>query len=75
MKKINIQRDIESRRNMVQTVIPTREFETIVEPIKEEDYAESENVQGAASDTGATACEKPKKRRRATEGDVQALPV
>jgi hypothetical protein len=75
MKKINIQRDLESRRNMVQAVVPAVKIETVVEPIKAEEYAESEDVPGTAPDAGAPAGEKPKKRKRATEGDVPALPV
>ncbi|GAB6013567.1 hypothetical protein [Viscerimonas tarda] len=75
MKKINIQRDIDSRRNMAKAVMPVMGIETEVKPVKEENDAESEVVHRATPDTGAPAGEKTKKRRRTSEGDIQALPV
>jgi hypothetical protein len=75
MKKINIQRDLESRRNISQTIPLARDFETEVEPIKETENAESEVIQGYEDDPGAIAGEKPKKRKRASAGDIPALPV
>jgi hypothetical protein len=77
MRKINIQRDLESRRNISQIMPPVREFETEVEreKEKEEENAESEVIQGNADDTVASAGEKPKKRKRTPAGDLPALPV
>jgi hypothetical protein len=60
---------------MAQAIVPVREFEARVKPEKEKENAESETVQRDAHDTVANTGEKPKKRKRATTGDVQTLPV
>jgi hypothetical protein len=74
MKKVNIQRDLESRRNMAQATVPARVFETNIEVRNEEknevNDAESEAVPGNEDDTVATAGEKAKKRRRASAGNL-----
>jgi hypothetical protein len=75
MRKINVQRDLESRRHIAQTMPSVRDLETTVEIVKEEENAESEVTPGHEDDSGAIAGEKPKKRKRASAGDVQALPV
>jgi hypothetical protein len=76
MKKVNIQRDLESRRNMIQAIAPAKVFEMSIETVKkEEDNAESETVPGNEDDTVATAGEKAKKRRRTSAGNLEAFPV
>jgi hypothetical protein len=75
MRKINVQRDLESRRNISQTMPLARDFETVTETVKEEENAESEVIPGQEDDPGAIAGEKQKKRKRTPAGDVQALPV
>jgi hypothetical protein len=70
MKKINIQRDVESRRNMAQAFSPVKGFETEVEPIKQENDAESEKKDGQADNAGAPTGKKPEKGRRTTQGNV-----
>jgi hypothetical protein len=69
----NVQLAVTSVSKLI--ITPIRKQEIVVEPIKEENDAESEDVQGTADNAGAPASEKPKKRKRTTEGDVQALPV
>jgi hypothetical protein len=76
MRKINIQRDLESRRNMTQVTVPAKEFETTTtEAIKEEANAESETVPGDTDNTVAPSVKKPEKRKRTSGGDVPALPL
>ena len=68
MKRINIQRDVESRKSIEQELPLV--LETVIEPIKEEQYAESETIPESEADTSSAAEPQPKKRRRKTEGDV-----
>jgi hypothetical protein len=75
MRKINIQRDLESRRKMQPSIAPARELENTDETVKNKDNAESKVVSGNEDDTTASAGEKPKKRKRTSTGDVPALPV
>jgi hypothetical protein len=74
MKKINIQRDVESRKNIARSIPPAAKIETIVEPVTQEKDAESEANQEQAVDTSPTDG-KTKKRGRTAKGDTQEVPV
>jgi hypothetical protein len=73
-KKINIQRDMESRRKIAQSISAER-IEAMVEPVSEERNDESEITTGQQGDEGAAVPEKAKKRRRTTAGDAQEVSV
>jgi hypothetical protein len=69
--RINIQRDVESRKNIAQaTQLPAKRIETIVEAIKTENNAESEINPGSEDNAESAPGEKPKKRKRTSAGDV-----
>jgi hypothetical protein len=74
MKKINIQRDVESRKNIAKAIPPVANIETVIEPVTQEKDAESEANQQQAVDPILTD-EKTKKRRRTAKGDIQEVPV
>jgi hypothetical protein len=75
MKKINIQKDVESRKNIAGQIQSVMREETQVEPEKEKDDAQSEEILSEENDQIAQTGEKTKKRRRTAKGDVQEIQV
>ncbi|MDR1718064.1 MAG: hypothetical protein LBS20_19680 [Prevotella sp.] len=69
MKRTNIQRDIESRKNMEEKLPPVTATEMINEPETQETDAESEIVQECETDKEPTVKES-KKRGRSPKGDT-----
>ncbi len=70
MKRINIQRDVESRKSIEQELPVIPITEQMFEPVKEEQNAESETIQEHEADSSPSPEPQPKKRRRKTEGDI-----
>ena len=69
-KRINIQKDVESRRRISQGVVPdTTKEEIVKEPVKEPEDAQSEAVSGTEADEALSPLHQPKKGRRKTQGD------
>ena len=70
-KKINIQKDVESRRRISQKAVPTTVKEKrIQEPIKETENAQSKTETGPQTDETATPLSLQKKGGRKTHGDA-----
>lgn len=72
MKRINIQKDVDSRRNIASRVSRT---EPITEPVNTvEADAESQDHGGSATDTEATPVHRaPSKRGRKTPGNAKEV--
>ena len=68
MRRINIQRDIESRKNMEEKLPPVTATEMITEPETHETDAESEIVQECETDKEPV--KETKKRGRSPKGDT-----
>ncbi len=70
MKRINIQRDVESRKSIEHELPVIQRTEQMVEPVKVEQNAESETIQEHEADSVPNLEPQPKKRRRKAEGDI-----
>ncbi|NDW10979.1 hypothetical protein [Dysgonomonas sp. 520] len=72
MKRINIQKDIESRNNIENNLpAPERiEIETEVDPVIQQADAESEVIRETETDQSPEREQKTKKRGRAAKGDT-----
>jgi hypothetical protein len=75
MKKINIQKDVESRKRIAGQIQTVMREETQVEPEKDKDDAQSEEILSEENNQGAPTGEKTKKGRRTTKGNVQEIQV
>lgn len=71
MRKINIQKDVDSRKRISDNHIPQREVkQPIVEPVNIETHAQSESIQEPETDQVITQLEVPKKGGRKAKGDL-----
>lgn len=72
MRRINIQKDVESRKKLEDKLPLTIEIETetLVEPLIPQEDAESKNVQEPEDEQNSGQDDKPKKRRRTPKRDV-----
>lgn len=76
MRRVNIQADVESRRNIAATapLAPVTASETVTEPSKTTEDGKTEEVQGSEDNTPATAVsDTPPKRGRKTKGDTEKI--
>ena len=70
MKRINVQRDVESRRKMEEKLPTANETKTAVEPVTPPTDAQSKEVQEHEVDQIPEPDEKPKKRGRSAKGNI-----
>lgn len=70
MRRINIQKDVESRKNMENIQPVAERVETEVEPVIQQIDAESEVIREAEEDQGPEREQKAKKRGRTTKGNA-----
>jgi hypothetical protein len=73
MRRVNIQADVESRRNIA-AAAPVSASETVTEPCKTTEDGKTEEVQGSEDNTPTTAVsDTPPKRGRKTKGDTEKI--
>ena len=78
MRRVNIQADVESRRNIAATTpdAPVTAQERVTESSNTEEDGKTKEVQGSEDNTSTVpASETPPKRGRKTKGDVEKVQV